>query len=308
MKNAAERESFGELFFDLSARLKLRLTGNDRLRFLNGQITADASKATASNAIEACVLDPKGKMAGHLFLFATPDSFLADADPALKETLQARLERYIIADDVLVEDVSDRLSIFHVITETQPAFSAAQSIVSSRRFAQAGWDIWVDAAQHAATFKELSRVFPFRDSNSAEVIRIEQGIPRWGAELTSEIIPVEANLEKRCIDYEKGCYVGQEVISRMKMSGQRNKKLCGLVSLGKSPLAAGMRLFATPEKDKEVGWMTSVCRSETLGGEAGLGFVKRGFNAAGTRLEAVASGKETSQPVPVEVVDLPFRQ
>jgi len=308
VKDAAERESFGDLFFDLSARLKLRLTGNDRLRFLNGQITADASKATASNAIETCVLDPKGKMAGHVFLFATPDSFFADADPALGGTLQARLERYIIADDVLIEDMSDRLSIFHVITETQPAFPTAQSIVLSQRFAHGGWDIWVDAAQHDGAFEELSRVFPFRDSNSAEVMRIEQGIPRWGAELTSEIIPVEANLEETCIDYEKGCYVGQEVISRMKMSGQRNKKLCGLVSLGNSPLSAGMRLFATPEKDKEAGWMTSVCRSETLGREIGLGFVKRGLNSPGTRLEAVAPGNEASPSAPVEVVDLPFRQ
>lgn len=308
MKNAAERVSFGGLFFDLSARLKLRLTGNDRLRFLNGQITADARKATELSAIEACLLDPKGRLAGHFFLCAQPDSFLIDADPALKEMLPARLERYIIADDVAVEDVSDRLSIFHLMTEREPAFPAAQAIVTSRRFAQSGWDVWVDAAQHDNVSNQLSRDFQFCDSNKAEVMRIEQGIPRWGAELTNEIIPVEANLEERCIDYEKGCYVGQEVISRMKMSGQRNKKLCGLISVENAPLTQGMRLFVTSENDKEAGWTTSAGRSEKLDKEVGLAFVKRGFNAAGTPLKAVASGKEMALSVPVEVVDLPFSQ
>ena len=61
--------------------------------------------------------------------------------------------------------------------------------------------------------------------------RIEQGAPRWGWELTDQIIPVEANLADDAIDYAKGCYIGQEIISRMKISGQTNKRLCGLVSL-----------------------------------------------------------------------------
>ena len=82
----------------------------------------------------------------------------------------------------------------------------------------------------------------FIDSAAAEVMRIEQGLPRWGRELTDEIIPIEANLERRTIDYEKGCYIGQEVISRIKMSGQTNKRLCGLISLNNTPLQPGMKL------------------------------------------------------------------
>ena len=73
------------------------------------------------------------------------------------------------------------------------------------------------------------------------------------------IIPVEANLEQRCIDYDKGCYIGQETISRMKMSGQRNKQLCGLISLKNIPLVSGMRL--TGPEGKEIGWITSGRRS-----------------------------------------------
>ena len=292
--------------FDLSTRVKLRVAGGDRVRFLNGQVTADVRKATASSAIEMCVLDPKGKMNAHAFLFDSGDFFLLDADPELKEALQPRLERYLIADDAVIEDVSDQLSIFHVASETAPTLPAARWIVSARRFVRSGWDIWVDASEHEANLHQLSTTFDFCDSDCAEVFRIEQGIPRWGRELTGDIIPVEANLEERAIDYEKGCYVGQEVISRMIMSGQRNKKLCGLLSVGNVALAAGMDLVATSQPEKSVGRITSAGRSEKLGKEIALGYVKRGFNAAGTSLAAVKVSDPASPRVAAVVVDLPF--
>src|SRR5437588_9285035 len=96
-----------EQFFDLSARVKLRVSGADRLRFLNGQLTNDVRKATDTKAIEACVLNAKGKIEAHLFFHTAGDAFLLDANLALQQTLQARLERYIIADDVQVEDVTE---------------------------------------------------------------------------------------------------------------------------------------------------------------------------------------------------------
>src|SRR5690242_18817869 len=108
----AQLPSTKRQFFDLSARVKLRVSGADRLRFLNGQLTNDVRKATETNAVEACVLNAKGKMEAHLFVHAKEDLFLLDADPALRSSLPARLERYIIADDVQIEDVSGRLSIF----------------------------------------------------------------------------------------------------------------------------------------------------------------------------------------------------
>src|SRR5207249_10008852 len=136
---------------------------------------------------------------------------------------------------------------------------------------------WSDAARHDAVWQQLSSAFAFLDSTAAEVMRIEQGIPRWGRELTEEIIPIEANLEQRTIDYEKGCYIGQEVISRMKMSGQTNKRLCGVVSLDDVPLQPGMKLAASSAAGKETGWTTSATHSERLGKEIALGYVKRGF-------------------------------
>ena len=293
-------------FLDFSGRTKLRVTGNDRLRFLNGQVTNDVRKAAEAVAVEACVLNAKGKMNAHIFVSAAPDCFWLDADRELREALPVRLERYVIAADVQIENVTDRLSVFHVLSRAAPNLSDCR-IVSLRRFAEPGWDIWADAAAHEDVSRQLSSTFDHLDPATAEIMRIEEGIPRWGRELTEEIIPIEANLEERTVDYEKGCYIGQEVISRIKMSGQTNKRLCGLISLDGVPLQAGMRLASAPEKGKEVGWITSATRSEKIGKEIALGYVKRGFNSPSGKLDALArenSGAVTA--IPVEVIPLPF--
>ena len=286
-------------FFDLSTRVKLRITGADCLRFLNGQLTNDVRKAAGAHVIEACVLNAKGKMDAHLFLHADSDSFLVDADAALRASLQARLERYIIADDVQIEDVTERLSIFHALGQTPLNLSGEVRVLSVDRFGVSGHDIWIDAGEHDKIAAALARELEFCDENCAEVFRIECGIARWGRELTNEIIPVEANLEQRCIDYEKGCYIGQETISRMKMSGQRNKQLMGLRAVTKNQLESGMKLVSADGKD--IGWITSAMQ-RTEGGIA-LGYVKRGFNSPGTKIETVSTH---GTAIPVEVVDLPF--
>jgi aminomethyltransferase len=153
----------------------------------------------------------------------------------------------------------------------------------------------------------LSTAFSFLDSAAAEVMRIEQGIPHWGSELTEEIIPIEANLEERTIDYQKGCYIGQEVISRIKMSGQTNKRLCGLIPLDNVPLQPTMKLAAPSTEGKEVGWITSATHSQRMGKQIALAYVKRGFNNAGTKLDALAdSPAQMPNAISVTVVPLPF--
>jgi folate-binding protein YgfZ len=301
----ASLQSGQATFLDLSGRTKLRITGNDRLRFLNGQITNDVRKATEKTAIEACVLNAKGKINAHIFVSAAPDCFFIDAAPELRETLVTRLERYVIADDVQIEDVTDQLSIFHLLSRTAPNLGARR-IISAHRFGETGWDTWTERALYDAVLQQLSSTYGLLDHAAAEIARIEHGIPRWGRELTDEIIPIEANLEERAIDYEKGCYIGQEVISRIKMSGQTNKRLRGLISLGDIPLQPGMKLAATSAKGKEAGWITSATRSDRIGKEIALGYVKRGFNDPGARLDALASDSDAATAIAIVVVPLPF--
>ncbi len=294
-------------FFDLSPRVKLRVSGADTLRFLNGQITNDLRKATGDFAIQAAVLSAKGKLNAVVFISAEGDAFLLDADPEVREELPARIERYIIADDVQTEDVTERFALFHLTGDPPPPPVPSARTVRAARFGCSGWDIWVESAVRDRALQQLSAAFVFCDEACAELIRIEQGIPRWGRELTDEIIPTEANLEATSIDYAKGCYIGQEVISRIKMSGQTNKRLCGLVSLSGTPLQAGMRLAAADNEGKEAGWITSATRSLRLEKEIALGYVKRGFNSAGARLRALSpENSGESIDVPVELVAVPF--
>jgi folate-binding protein YgfZ len=294
-------------FFDLSARTKIRVAGQDRTRFLNGQVTNDVRRATSAKAIVACVLNAKGKMDAHIVLSAESDCFLIDAAPELRETLLPRIERYIIADDVQLEDATERFSIFHVLGRVPAGLGDNCKILSANRFREPGSDIWVDAARRDEVFGRLSAALPLCNGDDVEVFRIERGIPRWGRELTQEIIPPEANLEESCIDYEKGCYIGQEVISRMKMSGQKNKRLCGLVSLHNMTLAPGMRLFSTGPEEKEVGWVTSAAPSKRLEKKIALAYVKRGFNSVGSNLNARLPSESIGAGVSVEIVELPFR-
>jgi folate-binding protein YgfZ len=286
------------VFFDCSRRVKLRVTGVDASRFLNGQITNDLRKATATTAIQASILNAKGKLSAHIFISVDNDgAFLLDADSELREELPARLERYIIADDVQVEDVTDQFSILHFLGE-RPAAETSARAVASERFGSAGWDFWSARVPDSELRDPFAERFVFCDDVCAEIFRIERGIPRWGRELTNEIIPVEANLEASTIDYEKGCYIGQEVISRMKMSGQTNKRLCGLVSISGAPLATDLRLTSDAEPGKDAGWVTSATNSDRLG-EIALGYVKRGFNEIGTRLLA---GEVAAQVAPLPFV------
>src|SRR6185437_11085667 len=121
-------ESGRPIFVDLSKRAKLRITGVDRLRFLNGQITNDPRKASETSAIEACVLNAKGKIDAHIYVFALGESFLIDAAPDLRETLKLRLERYVIADDVEIEDVTDQFALFHVLVGEAPVLGNARTV------------------------------------------------------------------------------------------------------------------------------------------------------------------------------------
>ena len=225
---------------------------------------------------------------------------LADVVAGLQHA--ARTDRDVIADDVEIEDVTNEFSLFHVLKEESPA-SGLGRIVSARRFTETGWDIWTDSARHDAVRDQLASAYVMIDPAAADVMRIEQGLPTWGHELTGEIIPIEANLEQRTIDYQKGCYIGQEVISRIKMSGQTNKRLCGLISLNNTPLQPGIKLVAS-SAGKEAGWITSATHSQRLEKEIALGYVKRGFNNPATKLDALSL--DPAAAIPVEVVSLPF--
>lgn len=297
---------------DLSDRAKFRLTGADRVRYLNGQVTNDVTLlrragAQGPQAIYSCVTNAKGKLEADVFITELGEeeerAFLLDADAALRDELFARLDKYIIADDVRLEDVTESFALFHVFGKTgDPAARLAARLggvpgivfrSSAQRFGFSGIDIVAPRAQYAALAGKLPAPL---SAASLDLIRVARGIPKWGAELTPDVLPPEAGLDERAVSYTKGCYIGQEIISRIKSAGRVNKQLVSLTqacspesinSLGS--LAPGMILYANPnpsEAPGKIGTLTSCAVDPALKMTFALGYVKTAYAIPGTLIYA----------------------
>jgi tRNA-modifying protein YgfZ len=268
------------MLIDLSDRAKFRVTGSDRVRFLNGQLTNDLKDAKPGQTVYACVLTVKGKLCGDLFVTPIEDAFLLDCHPALRETLLARLEKYAIADDVEFSDQTDLFSLFHTLAPELPKAIFPEGTVSrSNRFGVEGNDLLVPAALKNVVPQLLQE--KVLETEQIEAFRIEQGIPEWSKELGEDVIPNEAGLDQRAISYTKGCYVGQELISRLKSLGHVNRKLRGVQLISGSTLTAGDKLVN--DSGQLTGTVTSASKSERLAGWIGLAYLKRNFDQPGSR-------------------------
>ena len=280
--------------FDLSARAKLRLRGEDRIRYLNGQVTANVMKLGPRATLPACVTTAKGKLSAEVFLSASESALFLDAESELRETLAPRLERYIVADDVTLDDVTEQYALLHFAgpeaagTEFVSQFSPSV-VRRSRRFGSLGWDILLELSEFSemAPFSEVLATFLATGEwrlvapELAETIRIEAGIPRWGHELGEDTLPPEAGLDRTHIDYAKGCYIGQEVISRLKSVGHVNRQLTGFIAATDEPLEAGWPVFASDAPEKPIGELTSAAWSFALAKPVALGYLKRGSPTGG---------------------------
>ncbi len=310
-----------DALIDLSDRAKLRLRGADRLRFLNGQVSNDMRKASAAESVYTCVMTIKGKMCADAFVHAGADFLLVDTEPELRESLAVRLERYIIADDVELDDVTDDFHLLHLLPAFagnatgegvpylgdlpgDPVDAGQMQAVQSTRYGRVGIDLFIPASLSDDYRALLAKDFRFLDATEAEALRIAAGVPRWGAELGEDTMPAEADLESRAVSYHKGCYIGQEVVSRVKSVGHVNWQLRGFrpVDGNGEALSPGMILRAPAQADgRKLGSITSVSASS----QRALGYVRRGWEAAHTLLNV--SSNATAAPVgQVEVSTLPF--
>ena len=194
----------------------LDFRGPDAVRYLNGQVTQDVRRvANAKISLQACVTDAKGKLQFRVMVTAADDGGLwVSCHPDTAETLHARLTKYLIADDVEVADLTGTISLSHF---TGPVPEPAEGVIArpADRFGMPGTDWWVPAGQHV-TWPEEARLL---EGEELERLRITNVIPAWGHELVEGMLPQEALLDETDISYDKGCYIGQEVISRIKFAG-----------------------------------------------------------------------------------------
>ncbi|HEY0789631.1 MAG TPA: hypothetical protein VGD78_01085 [Chthoniobacterales bacterium] len=269
-------------FIDLSHRAKFRVSGADRLRYLNGQLTNNVSTLKAGCSLYAFALTAKGKLASDLFLRDYAGSILVDAPREAREVLLARLERYIVADDVELEDVTETFHLRHFLTASTadvPSVHAEAVVTVTSRYRQPGIDLIEPADLHASIPAVAL------DAAEAETLRVERVVPSWGPEINEGVLPQELQLDDLAISYTKGCYLGQEVVSRIRSVGHVNRLLVKVRQLDQAPLRPGMRL-AIPESSA-VGAVTSVAPLARAGRFSALAFVRREAAAPNTRLVTV---------------------
>jgi folate-binding protein YgfZ len=316
---------------DLSFRGRVCITGADRVRFLNGQVTNNVKDLRAGQGCYAALVTAKGKLQSDLNVFCLADELLLDFEPGLTASVTERLNKFIIADDVQVVDVAALYGLLSVqgpaaatvvgslgltaeVPSTPMTFVSIKDatvgeiyLVNHARLGSTGFDLFVPTAALGAVMDKLIAAAKASGGRACgwrawETARIEAGIPRFGADMDDGNLAPEA-LDERAISYSKGCYIGQEVIARIRTYGQVAKALRGLRLSDdlKEPPARGDKLF---HDGKEAGYVTSAVKSDAIQGNIALGYVRKEANQVGTELTLRNSGGESR----CRIVEVPFRR
>lgn len=248
----------------------LEFRGPDTVRFLNGQLTQDVRRVAGGIlTLPSCVTDAKGRLQFRVWITETSDGAIrVEGLAESAEALEARLTRYLIADDVEVSELTGKWSLVH-FTGLAPVPPPGVVVRESSRFGTPGTDWWIPAELEIGFPEEIPRL----EGDALEAFRIARGIPAWGRELTEGLLPPEAGLDATDISYQKGCYIGQEVISRIKSVGKVNKRLQRMMLDAAAPAEGGDLVDAN---GLPAGELTSVSPLIEHGVRHALGYVKRG--------------------------------
>lgn len=324
---------------DLSFRGRICLTGNDRVRLLHGQVTNDVKGLATNHGCYAALVTAKGRLEADLNIYALANELLLDFEPGLTQRILSRMNHYIVADDVQVIDVAPHYgllsvqgpraaevlgglqwfprlpqSAFGVLSASDPALGELYLIHRTRcgwpkaPSAPIGFDLFVPIEAMTVVFDKLvgaAKVCGGRAIGwtALDQRRIEAGVPRFGVDLDETNLAPEGGdaFVAHAIHYAKGCYIGQEVIARIRTYGQVSRAFRGLrFTDDRQDLPPrGTKL----QKDgKDVGVLTSSVWSPGHRSVLALGLVRRECHALGTEL-TVATGGEGRH---ARIVELPF--
>ena len=317
----AVRNSVG--IADVSYRGRYELSGEDRAKFLHRIISNDVESLSVGQGTYATLLTHRGKIIADMNVYILEDAIRIDTAPETTESLFNELDKYIIADDVEISDLSPETGAIAVhgpqssdlvqsvlrvneltalperhncFREPDELFNYAVVCVRTDTTGEMGYTLYIAAEGLESLWERLMsegerfNVQPI-GWNALESLRIEAGIPRYGTELTDAVIPLEAELE-HAIDFEKGCYIGQEIVARMKYRGHPNRLLRGIEidSVTTSPespkIHQGAPVFSA---DKKIGWITSSTFAPTLGKPIALAYVRMAVTEAGSRVQVETS-------------------
>jgi len=300
------REECGLL--DRSERGKLIVSGSEAAEYLQGQLTNDVEALSPGEGQYAALLDRKGHMQADMRVLRTsPEEVWIDTEPEGLEAARRHLEMYKIGREVTVVDVSAERAVLSLVGPRSVEIAGTAALPEDACDAArvggvaclavgtaAGIDLIAKSAEAAALREALSDAGAVEvGPEAAEIMRVEAGVPRFGAEMSAETMPAEAGIVERAVSFTKGCYIGQEPVARLHYKGRPNRRLRGLELSAPAAAGASLRLG-----EKEVGRIGSACVSPARGPIA-LAIVRREAEP-GAELAVGEDG------VTARVVDLPF--
>lgn len=303
LRISALYEGAGWLPRDDRGRIALR--GPDGKAYLHGLLSNDIVALQQGGWCYATLLTPQGRMISDMRVFDLGDLLLMDVERPVVTTVVEHLDKFIIAEDVTVENVTStwaqiglygpRAQDVLAAASADPAWVPPLHTLPSSDLGVAGVDLIVPVESADAVGDALERAGAVQvDPADVEVTRVEAGIPKFLVDMDTTTIPLEAGIEDRAISMTKGCYVGQEVIIRVlhRGGGRVAKKLVSLEVEGDAK--RDDRLLAG---DREIGRITSVVDSPRLGKRIALGYVQRDFVEPGTELRVTTARGSASAMV-----------
>jgi tRNA-modifying protein YgfZ len=272
----------------------LIVSGSEAAEYLQGQLTNDTEGIEPGKWVYAALLDRKGHMQADMRVLRPGDGpeLWLDLEPEGLAAASRHLQMYKIGREVEVADAGDDYVLFSLIGPRATEIARAVEAVSLR--SGEGIDLIVPVAERDRIRDALLAAGAVEVSpEAAEIVRIETGRPRYGAEMGAATMPAEAGIVEQAVSFTKGCYIGQETVARLHYKGKPNRHLRGLRLSGPAQPGAGLLLG-----EKEVGEVGSVAVSPALG-PIGLAILRREAEPGAT----LAVGEDG---VTAEVVALPF--
>jgi len=302
---------------DLTSRGRIRVTGSEALMFLNGLVTNDMKTLDANHWMPAVFPNVQGRILAAVRIARTSDGFLIDTESATHDRVLNTIQRFTLAGDFKVADLTDSTSMLTVqgksakeivakVLGQSPAVHRNQTLeiewreqsltlLRATHTAEDGFDLIVPTENATALWDMLVEAGAHPTGYDVfEKLRIEAGIPRFGRDMDETNVVTETNLDD-AISYTKGCYLGQEIIVRIKHRGHVAKKLTGLVFEKETAIDSGAPVQS--EAGAEIGRVTSATFSPSLGRTVALAYLKYEFLSAGTRVNTNSSGRQVSATV-----------
>ena len=275
-------------WIDLSARGRIRVTGEDRARLLHAMTTNDVQNLAPAAGLYAFFLNDKGRILMDACIYNLGDSLLLDTEPETGAKLFEHLDRFIIADDVTLEDDSVKLSVIGVegpqslniaadlqlpVSESPYGVQIVDAVFTARTTVtgSAGFRLFVPAAERAYWIARLEDAqVPLAGPEAVRTVRLENGVPRYGEEISERYLVQETRIAQ-AMHWNKGCYLGQEIVERVRSRGQVHRLLTPIRIAGAIAPAAGTKLQAD---GADVAEISSAAYSPALGEVVGLAYMR----------------------------------